>query len=178
MLKNTDQTSRLGSRAPVATALMLAMAALSGTVHAQGSARAAIPPVQPGVVGVWVDHTKQGAVEIRPCGDRICGYVVWMLKPVDDKTGRPITDALNPDAAKRNLPMCGLQIIGDAKPSRDGRGFESGWIYNPEDGVRYDVDVKPKSRDEILVHGFAGIRLLGETFTWTRAPDTLQKCKV
>lgn len=164
---------------PFATALMLAAAAITipAEAPAQGSAKAAIPPVQPDVVGIWIDHTKQGAVEIRPCGEGICGYVVWMLKPVDDRTGKPVTDAQNPDASKRNLPMCGLQIIGDAKPSRDGRTFESGWIYNPDDGIRYDVDVKPKSKNEILVHGFAGIRLLGETFTWTRAPETLPKCK-
>lgn len=142
---------------------------------AQGPAAAAIPP---DVVGVWVDHTQQGAVEIKPCGDKLCGYVVWMQKPVDDKTGKPLTDAQNPDPARRRTPMCGLQIIGDVAPAKNGRGYENGWIYNPEDGGRYDVDVKPKSRDQITVHGFAGIRLLGETFTWTRAPDTLQRCKV
>lgn len=177
MIKFTSPTVRSGATARRATALMLALQATTGSplpANAQGPAAAAIPPE---VVGVWIDHTQQGAVEIKPCGDRLCGYVVWMQKPNDDKTGKPLTDAQNPDPAKRTAPMCGLQIIGDVAPSKTGRGYENGWIYNPDDGVRYDVDVKPKTRDQLLVHGFAGIRLLGETFTWTRAPDNLQRCK-
>lgn len=177
MIKLSNQNVSSGPTARLATALMLASLAMTGplsTAMAQGSAAAAYAP---DVVGVWVDHTQQGAVEIKQCGERLCGYVVWMQKATDDKTGQPLTDAQNPDPTRRKVPMCGLQIIGDAAPARNGRGFENGWIYNPDDGVRYDVDVTPKSKDQILVHGYAGIRLLGETFTWTRAPETLQRCK-
>ena len=92
MLKFTNRRDRSGATARLATALMLAALATAGSTAAalaQGPAAAAIPP---DVVGVWVDHTQQGAVEIKQCGDKLCGYVVWMQKPVDDKTGNPLTD--------------------------------------------------------------------------------------
>ena len=175
---------RSGKAARLATALMLAALTTTGLslpAQAQGSAKAAVPPppvlAVPDVVGVWIDHTKQGAVEIKPCGGKICGYVVWIQNPLDAK-GRPLVDDQNPDPKKRKTPMCGLQIIGDASPDKSGQGFESGWIYNPEDGVRYDVDVKPVNRERLMVTGYLGIRLLGESFTWVRAPATLERCKV
>lgn len=174
MLKFTTRLDRPETIPRLATALLLATAfGTMGAAEAQGPAAAAIPP---DVVGIWIDHTQQGAVEIKPCDGKLCGYVVWMQKQTDDK-GKPVTDAQNPDAAKRKTPLCGLQIIGDVAPSKSGNGFENGWIYNPDDGVRYDVDVKPGGRDRLTVHGFAGLRFLGETFTWTRAPNTLERCR-
>jgi uncharacterized protein (DUF2147 family) len=97
------------------------------------------------------------------------------MQQPNDPRGRPLTDGLNPDQSRRNTPICGLQIIGNL--GRGNRGYEGGWIYNPEDGSRFDVDIRLKSSDQLIVHGYAGIRLLGETFTWTRAPDTLQRCR-
>ncbi len=116
----------------------------------------------PDVFGVWIDHTGQGAVGIRPCGGRVYGHVVWMQKATDAR-GQPVTDAQNPDRARRATPMCGLQIIGNlVRQSAQGR-YDKGWIYNPEDGSRYDVDLKLGGRDQLLVHGYMGMRFLGET---------------
>lgn len=139
---------------------------------AQGAPAVAVPP---SVFGVWIDHTGQGAVEIAPCGDRVCGHVVWIEKPVDAR-GVPMTDRRNPDPAKRGKPMCGVQILGDLTRGANGR-YEKGWVYNPEDGTRYDVDMRLAGRDVLEVHGFLGIRLLGETFAWKRAPANLARCK-
>jgi uncharacterized protein (DUF2147 family) len=154
-------------------ALLFVLGSLSA--RAQGAQGATPPPGGSDVTGVWIDHTGRGAVEVRPCGGRICGYVVWMQQP-NDARGRPLTDGLNPDLAKRNTPICGLQIIGNL--ARGGRGYEGGWIYNPEDGGRFDVDIRLAAGNQLIVHGYAGIRLLGETFTWTRAPEGLPRCRI
>jgi uncharacterized protein (DUF2147 family) len=129
------------------------------------------------VSGVWIDHTGKGAVEIIPCPTKpahLCGHVVWLKEPVD-RNGRPLVDARNPDPARRGQPMCGTQIIGEL--SQSGGAWDKGWIYNPEDGGRFDVEVKRCSPDQIVVHGYAGIKFLGESFVWKRAAPDLPRCK-
>ncbi|MBV1692845.1 MAG: DUF2147 domain-containing protein [Hyphomicrobiales bacterium] len=131
----------------------------------------------PDVSGVWIDHTGQGAVEIGPCPgapQKLCGHVVWMREPLD-KTGRPRKDDRNPDRAKRGQPMCGTQIIGDLAPGTAG-AWDNGWIYNPEDGDRFDVEVRLRARDQLQVLGYMGLKFLGETFAWKRAPADLARC--
>jgi uncharacterized protein (DUF2147 family) len=183
MIETAHQPRRPARRrnypsAAAMAALALALAvplALHGPAAAQAPAAASSE-----VTGVWIDHTGQGAVEIGPCNagsepGRVCGHVVWMKNAVD-KVGRPLTDKENPDRAKRSQPMCGLQIIGGLLPTANG-AWDRGWIYNPEDGVKYDVEIKLKARDHLNVHGYLGMKFLGESFSWRRAPATLAKCR-
>jgi uncharacterized protein (DUF2147 family) len=139
------------------------------------SPAAAQAPAHP-VFGVWIDHTGRGAVELKPCGTAVCGQIVWLQQP-NASNGRPLTDGNNPNAAMRNRPICGLQIIGDVQPTSDG-SFADGWIYNPEDGGRFSLDLKLLHPDRLQIHGFAGMRFLGETHVWTRAAATQPRCKV
>lgn len=130
------------------------------------------------VVGVWIDHTKRGAIEIMPCGGRLCGYVYWVKEPVQ-RNGKPVLDANNPDPVRRGKPMCGTQIL--ANLSQQGRariGFVwgAGSIYNPEEGQSFDAELKLVSENELSVLGYLGVKFLGEQFTWTRAPAELAKC--
>jgi uncharacterized protein (DUF2147 family) len=114
-----------------------------------------------GVNGVWIDHTGQGAVEIGPCGDRVCGRVVWLKNPGHkSRTGKAI---------------CGAQILGDLR-QRTASAWESGWIYNPEDEERFSAALQLSGPNTLLVTGYLGLKLLGETFTWTRASNNLERC--
>lgn len=106
--------------------------------------------------GVWLDHTGRAAVEISNCGNNICGRIVWLK------------DASNNSAA------CGLQIIGDVKPVSGGK-WDKGWILDPEKDSKYDVEITPMG-ERLKVMGYAGIKMLSETFTWTRAPADLKRC--
>lgn len=113
------------------------------------------------VTGVWIDHTGQGAVEIQPCGDRICGRVVWLKNPAHkSRNGRPI---------------CGTQVLGDLQ-QRPNNTWEEGWIYNPEDEERFSAEIQLKDINTLIVTGYLGLKFLGETFTWTRAPANLARC--
>jgi uncharacterized protein (DUF2147 family) len=126
------------------------------------------------MIGTWIDHTGRGAVEFSPCGGAVCGRIVWMKEPVDAQ-GKPYKDGLNPNPSLRANPVCGLQIIGDAKPQGDG-SLDQGWIYNPEDGAKYSVEVKLISPNILRVHGYMGMKVFGETFTWKRATGSLARC--
>ena len=110
---------------------------------------------QEGPIGVWIDHTGRGAVEIVDCGGNLCGNVVW------------IADGVNPKG-------CGLQILGDVKPMGDGT-YDEGWIYDPDRDAKFSVELVPEG-NKLNVHGYKGIKMFGESFVWTRAPADLGRC--
>lgn len=173
------------------SAPLLAMAALSGlalAANAQskpaapapvvGTAGAAAPaPIE---AGIWFDDTGKGAVEIRRCGEngdaraRLCGNIVWLKEP-NGENGQPLTDGYNPDPGMRSRPICGLQVLGDLSPQPDG-AWDEGWVYDPKVGKAYNVEVRLDGRDRLNVTGYKGIKMLGKSFVWKRAPPTLPRC--
>jgi uncharacterized protein (DUF2147 family) len=127
---------------------------LAGTVAISGlfaPAQAAESPL-----GVWIDDTGRGAVEISECGaGKLCGKLVWLQ---DEK----------------NSKACGTAIIGDV--AREGDGWDNGWIYSPENDSKYDVALTPVGADKLTVLGYAGTKLFSREMTWTRAPADLKRC--
>lgn len=136
-----------------ASAAVLALALLAPGVAAQGATA--------DVTGLWIDHTGQGAVEITSCGDRICGRVVWLKNPSHkSKSGKLI---------------CGTQILGGLQ-KQSNNAWEAGWIYNPEDEERFSAALQLTNANTLLVTGYLGIKLLGETYTWKRSTGPLERC--
>lgn len=126
------------------------------------------------VAGLWLDNTGKAAIEVRRCGPELCGNIVWLRDPLDPR-GKPWTDILNPDKAKRLQPICGLQIIGGLKSSAEGI-WNDGWIYDPEEGKSFNVELSLADDNTLKVFGFAGIRLLSETLLWKRLPPDSPRC--
>jgi uncharacterized protein (DUF2147 family) len=185
MIHSYFQWPRCGTasvRALAAVSALAIAAACSAVAQQPKSAptAAAPPPPQgePDVVGVWLDHTKRGAIEIIPCGARLCGYVYWVKEPVS-RSGKPVLDTNNPDPARRGKPMCGTQILVNLtqkERARLGHVWGAGSIYNPEEGQSFDAEVKLISPNELSVLGYLGVKFMGEQFTWTRAPADLARC--
>ncbi|WP_439541861.1 DUF2147 domain-containing protein [Hyphomicrobium sp.] len=125
----------------------LSLAAVAGASLWSASANAASDPT-----GLWFDHNGRGAVEIAPCGsgNGYCGYVVH------------VTDA-------KNTKRCGMQILGNVTDSGGG------WIYSPDRGKKYSVELTRLSDDKLQVIGNAG-SLFSKTYTWKRAPDDVARC--
>lgn len=121
--------------------------AAAGAIVCSASGHAATDPT-----GLWFDHNGRGAVEIAPCasGNGLCGYVVHIKEA-------------------KNAKRCGLQILGNVTP---GGG---GWIYSPERGKKYSVELTRLSDDKLRVVGNAG-SFFSKTFTWNRAPDDIARC--
>ena len=107
-------------------------------------------------LGVWIDHTGRGAVEISDCSGKLCGRVAW------------VKDA-------ENSKECGKQIIGNVAPVGKNK-WDNGWIYDPDRGSKYDVELTLLDNDQLRVKGYAGTKWLSETYTWKRAAADLQKC--
>jgi uncharacterized protein (DUF2147 family) len=144
----------LKATAPRLGGAVAALCLFSAAAHTQA------PAV--GIAGLWIDHTGRGGVEIQPCGDHLCGRVAWLQQgaPAKDRKGRA---------------LCGLQIIGDLHQTSQGR-WDGGWIYSPDDDETFSVELKLTSRDRLQVLGYVGMKVLGETYVWKRAPATLAAC--
>ena len=136
----------------------------------------AAPPIE---MGVWINHTGKGAVEIRPCGtsgasaNRLCGFIVWLKEP-NKKSGEPLTDGHNPDGAKRRRTICGLPVLGSLQ--RVSGGWDNGWVYDPEQGSQFDAAIQLASRDRLVLTGYKGVKFFSKSFTWRRAPADLPRC--
>jgi len=108
-------------------------------------------------LGVWMNDTGRGAVEITQCGSKLCGKVVWTKSAKDRKSG------------------CGKEIMGNVRKV-SSKTWDGGWIYSPERKRRYDVELTPLSGDRLRVKGYAGSKFFSKTMIWTRAPADLERC--
>ena len=126
-------------------------AAIAAVLLSTGAARADNSPL-----GLWIDHTGRGGVEIKECnGNKLCGHIVWLKD-------------------SKNMEACGEQVLGDVKPVGGGK-WDNGWIYDPDAESKYDVELTPMG-DKLKVVGYAGSKWLSETMTWKRAPADLERC--
>ena len=132
----------------VALALPVTLASTATPVFAAGSP-----------LGIWIDHTGRGAVEITDCNGKLCGRLVWFKDPKNAKDG------------------CNFQIIGNVRPV-GGNTWDGGWIIDPDKdpNKKYDVEITPQGDEKLKVMGYAGMKFLNETMIWTRAPADLKKC--
>jgi uncharacterized protein (DUF2147 family) len=113
-------------------------------------------------IGECIPKGGEGRVQIRSCGQALCGYASG-ANPND-------TDRHNPDASKRNRPMNGMPVLIDMKPAKNDHW--EGQAYNPTDGRTYSSNISLKSADVLRIEGcvFGGLFCGGED--WTRAPDS------
>ena len=137
---------------PILSTIAAAAFAFGAFTTSQASAQGETP------LGVWINDTGLGAIEITECGSGVCGRVVWVK-----------------EKAKVNK-VCGLQVIGDAAPVGGGV-YDKGWIYDPKNDMKFDVELTPQG-DKLQVMGYMdGDKTLSKTMTWTAAPSDLARCK-
>jgi uncharacterized protein (DUF2147 family) len=135
----------------------LAIAAAAAIVPITAALPASADAAANGPLGVWIDHTKRGAVEITDCGGKLCGKVVWVKDTTDQFA-------------------CGKQVIGSAKQAKPGQ-WTGGWIYDPEEKERYALVLTTVDADTLRLVGSAAFGLVSETMIWTRAKTPLEPCK-
>jgi uncharacterized protein (DUF2147 family) len=124
------------------------------------------------VAGLWMTDDGDGAVEIRPCGNELCGYIHAMLRLPHPE--RPALDDRNTNAALRRRPLCGLQVIGGLHAVASGQ-WGGGWIYDPKAGKTYGLELTLQDR-QLSVHGTLQGTFLGRTVTWSRPTAPPAKC--
>jgi uncharacterized protein (DUF2147 family) len=143
-------------------------AALFGALSFAPSAFAADSALDP--AGTWLVEDGRAKIKIEKCGPDhkdLCGAVVWLKEPLDDK-GHPKTDLKNPDPAKRSRPALGMQLMTNLVPDDDQ--VYSGQIYNAENGKMYDVTVRSEEAADLRVKGCL-VSILCMSQHWKRVAD-------
>lgn len=106
-------------------------------------------------VGNWLVQDGSAVVRISKCGGGYCGYVA---------KGQPGRDYRNPDPAKRNRSVIGIQVLFNM---RGGPQTWSGSTYNADDGEMYSAKITLMSPDSLQIEGCSGGGVCGSQ-TWTR----------
>lgn len=130
------------------------------------------------VYGLWLTESTNAQVEVYRCADPakgpVCGKVVWLRNAVNaDLTPaasiEEVRDVKNPEPSLRDRRIMGLEFLSGFKPAEDEPGtYESGKIYNGEDGETYSARIKLEAPDRLVLRGYVLMPMLGKSQTWTR----------
>ena len=118
------------------------------------------------IVGVWVTGSGKAHVKIDKVGNYYFGRVVWLKEPLNE-LGKPKLDKNNEDVTKRNKAIMGMQLVGGFEWKNDNL-WETGNIYDPENGKTYKCKIDLENLNTMNVRGFIGISIFGRTDIWKR----------
>src|SRR3954454_7181797 len=106
--------------------------------------------------GTWLTASGDTRVKIGKCGAALCGTIIASSHPKDIN---------NPDPAKRERSLVGVEMISGIVPSGDGY---SGQLYNPQDGRTYLGKMKLTSPKAMELSGCILGGLFCKSQTWTK----------
>lgn len=137
------------NRRLAALALALGLSTV-GQVHAE-------PPAitRPSALGVWKNPKNTVHMEIRPCGEAACGYVIWATPGADAASRRG-----------SGKPIVGQQILRDFV--WDKRGYFRGKVYAPDVNLTVSGAAEQIGADTLKARGCLLGKLVCKTQVWTR----------
>ncbi len=100
------------------------------------AARAA--DAQDAILGTWLTDGGDSRVEIARSGSRYAGKIVWLKEP--ERDGKPVRDANNSDAALRDRPVMGLEVLSSFTYASNGV-WSGGTAYAPRKGRSYPAEL-------------------------------------
>jgi uncharacterized protein (DUF2147 family) len=127
------------------TWLAVAQFALTGVAHAAST-----------TTGLWWTEDRHGVVKISPCDEGLCGHLVGLIEPNDDK-GQPKRDT-------HGNPECGLQIMHAHKA--DDPGEWEGIITDPRAGTDWNLHLTYNADGSLHLRGYVLLPLLGKSQEW------------
>jgi uncharacterized protein (DUF2147 family) len=137
-----------------------------------------LPPIwagEPGdaILGKWHTTDDKSLVEVFKDKDRFCAKIVslkepnWPANDEEGMGGKPKNDRRNPDPRLRSRPIAGIQFMSGFVYAGK-KVWDGGTIYDPESGKTYKCKMSLISTNQLEVHGYVGISLLGRTVDWKR----------
>jgi len=117
------------------------------------------------IIGIWLNANGQAQIQIYKEGNKYFGKIYWLKDPNNAK-GTPKLDANNPDDALKTKPLLGAVLLRNFV--YDDGEWNSGRIYDPQNGKDYKCYIKLKDPKTLSLRGYIGISLLGRTEVWTR----------
>src|SRR5579875_860069 len=117
-----------------------------------------------GISGNW--KTPGGAiVKIASCGVELCASLAQLEPNAPTRV-----DSNNPDPAKRDRKLCGLQI-GYGFHLTDSAHADGGHLYDPKSGKTYK-GVMSSTGNTLDLRGYLGIKAFGRSETWIRTSSS------
>lgn len=115
--------------------------------------------------GRWYTADHSAVIQIAPCGQNLCGQIVGI------RLAHP-GDPLPKDWQGR--PQCGLVIL-QTQPERNAAGEVSwvGSVLDPRNGNVYHATIALDANRQLLLHGYLGLPIFGQTQTWAPYPGRL-----
>lgn len=117
------------------------------------------------IIGTWLNASAKGQIQIYKQGNKYYGKLIWLKEP-NDEQGHPRLDTKNPNVSLKTKPLIGAIILRDFVFDDDE--WNSGRIYDPQNGKDYKCFLKLKNDTTLSVRGYIGVSLLGRTEVWTR----------
>ncbi len=108
---------------------------------------------QTGVTGEWWTPGFNARVRIEPCGDAVCGRIVWLW----DEAPKGVAD---------KGPLVGRLVV-DRMQAAEAGFWRGGRLYNPEDGRDYKGSLHLQSPERLVVDGC--VLFICQTQVWRRA---------
>jgi uncharacterized protein (DUF2147 family) len=120
--------------------------------------------------GLWITANGDAVIQIAACGNGLCGYIVGMFLGPKDPTPK--------DWA--GTSQCRLTIIqAAAATDSSGQPHWTGHITDPRNGNAYNATIRVDAQNELLLRGYIGLPIFGETQTWTPYHGSLaQNCRL
>jgi uncharacterized protein (DUF2147 family) len=119
-------------------------------------------------MGDWKEPTGS-VIRVDKCGTQVCLRIV-LLSPAASAT----TDIHNPQPGERSRALCGLEI-GSGFALRDADHAAGGTLYDPKSGKTYHGTMTAVG-SKLELRAYVGIRLFGQSETWTRVSPPPQAC--
>ena len=161
---------RLLLRYSAVVGVLFAMSVATGTAQQQQQQQRPASTVE----GVWEQVNDDGKVgswfHIYERGNGIYeGKIVKMFLRPGEKPNPVCTKCTG---EQKNQPTLGLTLIKGMQ--RKGRSYENGTIMDPRDGSVYNarMELSPDGQ-KLMVRGYLGIDLFGQSQIWRRLPDTV-----
>ena len=98
-----------------------------------------------GVVGTWLAASGVGQVKVGSCPHAASGVICGTSRKV-----------------------IGMSLIWGFEAASDPGTFESGQIYNGENGKTYSANISLQADGKLRLRGYVGSPMLGETQLWAR----------
>lgn len=126
-----------------------------------GLALAQAAAASPGITypsGSWVTNNSGTVINVAQCGEDLCGRISGMV--MDNPSAPPPIDW-------RGQLQC-HDIIFQVSPHQhdDGSITWAGTVTDPRDGAVYQATVSFDDQNDLLMRGYVGLRIFGETQVW------------
>jgi len=102
------------------------------------------------LLGKWINEDASARFEFFKTGNTYNAKIIWLANPKIENGGLKL-DKNNPDKKLRNRPILGLVMLTGLKFSANNSIWNTGKIYNPEQGETLACKIKLNNKNELAL---------------------------